>query len=240
MIDTLRGWFRSLASAGPTSLDEASLRKAASDGILALGTFGNGGMRVFPRGVTVRVTVPEGRVDTLRSILEHPEFDDMLVADLTNRLVSVGALPARRYVVVVGEEEGVQVTGDTSSVVCVLVVEGGDRDGARLPIENGRASWRAGRGPRHDDETGQPNDFVLTNDALFVSRAAAVFRYDNGLHVDVRGQAAALVVHPAVGTPVFPYNTPRKSCPLHVGDVVVFNDGQQAQIRVRCLPGDAS
>lgn len=240
MLDTLRGWFRSVAHAGPASLDRAALLSEASRGILALGTFGERGAHVFPSGVTVRVTVPEGKVGGFEKIVETPSFDQELLADLRNRLVAFEEFPARRYVVVAGETEGVEVIGDPKTAVFVLVVEGGDRDGARFPVENVRATWRMGRGPSHDEAGGLPNDFVLTDTARFVSRAAAVLRYDAGLHLEVKEQGAALVVHRAGGGQERPYNTPRGSCPLLVGDVVEFNDGRQAHLRVRCLAGDAS
>jgi hypothetical protein len=240
MLDSLRGLYRSLVHTGTASLDRASILTEAAQGILSLGTFGERGAHVFPSGVTVRVAVTESKVDGIRRIVENPSFDRELIADLRNRLVAFEEFPARRYVEVAGAADGVEGLGDPKTVVFVLVVEGGDRDGARFPVENVRATWRMGRGPTHDDHGGLPNDFVLTETARFVSRAAAVLRYDAGLHLDVKEQGAALVIHRAGGGQERPYHTPRGSCPLLVGDVVEFNDGRQAQVRVRCLTGDAS
>jgi hypothetical protein len=238
MFGSLGEWLRSFGRA-PPGLDRASILAEAARGILSLGTFGERGAQVFPSGVTVRVTVHAGKADGVRKIVQSPTFDQELLADLRNRLVSVEDVPARRYLVEEGDVEGVDVVGDPRAVVFTLVVEGGDRAGTRFRVENVRAVWRMGRGPSHDDQGGLPNDLVLTDTARFVSRAAAVLRYDAGLHVEVREQREALVVHRAGGGQERPFHTAKGSVPISAGDLIEFNDGRQARVCVRCLAGEA-
>jgi hypothetical protein len=219
-------------------LDHASIVQEATRGILELGTYGDRGVRVFPSGVTVRVRAFEGRVEGLRKVVESSAFDTELVAELRNRLAAFDQLPSRRYEVDTGETEGVEVVADVARVVLVLVVEGGDRDGARFPIRNVRGSWRVGRGATHDAHF--LNDFVLSEGARFVSRAAAVIHHDAGVRIEVRDQREALVVRAASGDPVRPFLTAEKSCPLAPGDVVEFTDGERARLRLLCVAGDSS
>jgi hypothetical protein len=237
MWKRISGWARSAFASGTDPLDQPTLLRSVEDGVLALGRRGEQGRDAFPPGVRVRVTVRGGGVETVRGFVTDPAFDRDVESALANRLVTPSSLPARRYEVVAGDADGVEVLEDARVLAAVLVVEGGDRDGDRYPIENVRRDWRVGRGRWHaesEHEQRTANDIVVTDEARFVSRAAAVIRRGSGLlEVETRNQGDCLVVVRRDGTRVRPALVASGRCPLEAGDCVEFHDGDATAVRLR-------
>lgn len=225
---------------GDDELGRDDLLRAAEEGILALKRHGARGKEVFPAGVKIVVRAPEGSLDTLRAFVKDPSFERDLEARLQNRLVAVEALPARRYVVERGEPAGIAVEEDERALAGVFVVEGGDQDGARFPVDLGRKEWRIGRGRWHQerpDDQRLPNDIVLTETLPWVSRAAALIRRSGALlEVEARQQGEYLIVVRRDGTQVRPAMTASGRTPLAPGDRVELHDGQSGRIVLRFHP----
>lgn len=243
MWKNVRDWARSAFSSGTDPLDQPTLLRSVEDGILALARRGEQGRDAFPPGVRVRVTVRGGGLETVRGFVSDPAFDREVEAALANRLASPSTLPARRYEVVSGASDAVEVLEDARVLAAVLVVEGGDRDGDRYPIENARREWRVGRGSWHaesEDDQRVANDIIVTDEARLVSRAAAVLRRGSGLlEVEARNQGDCLVVVRRDGSRVRPAHVSSGRCPLEAGDRVEFHDGDATAVRLRVtLPED--
>ncbi|MFZ5480570.1 MAG: hypothetical protein ACOZNI_27655 [Myxococcota bacterium] len=224
-------------SGGEDELGRDDLLRRVEDGILALKRHGARGREVFPAGVRVRVVAADGSLATLRGFVADPAFERELEARLANRLATPDQLPARRYEVVAGEPTDVTVIEDPDRVAAVLVIEGGDRDGDRFPVELGRREWRVGRGKWHQerpDDQRLPNDIVLTESLAWVSRAAAIVRRAGALlEVEARQQGEFLVVVKRDGTQQRPAMTASGRIPLAVGDRVELHDGQNGRVALR-------
>lgn len=141
--------------------------------------------------------------------------------------------PVRRWEVERGEADAVEVLEDASPLFAVLVVAGGDRDGDRFPVGAGAREWRIGRGRWHADNRLQ-NDIVLSESAVWLSRAAAVLRRTaGGFELEARDQGEYVVVLPRDGTPRRPAMSASGRVALAVGDEIEFHDGKEARLRLR-------
>lgn len=217
-------------------LDRPDLVRQVSRGILALRRRGPTGVEELPPGVRVTVEVAGGSLELLRGWVADPAFEREIDARLLNDLARPGELPARRYVVVEAERTAVRIDEDAAPTFCVLVIEGGDRHGDRYPVGPGRREWRMGRGRWHTDNR-LPNDVILTEDARWVSRAAAVLRRTGSLfEVEAREQGEFVVVVPADGSPQRPAMTASRKVPVGIGDRVEFHDGRDAHITLVVRP----
>ncbi len=224
---------RTLGSDNDGELGYTDLVTMAARGMLALARRDARGAWVFPPGVIVRVTAAEGSLETLRGWAADPATEREVTARLLNERVEAQDLPARRWEVLAGEHDGIEVVEDPSPVFAVLVVEGGDRDGDRYPVGPGRREWRLGRGRWHADNRLQ-NDVVLSDGAAWVSRAAAVLRRTaGGFELEARDQGEFVVVVPRDGTPKRPAMTASGRVTLGVGDRVEFHDGKEARLALR-------
>lgn len=227
-------------SGGDHELSRDDLLREIEAGILALQRHGRKGKETFPPGVRVRITTSEGSLETLRGFVTDPAFERDLEARLRNRLVDPEALPARRYDVSVGERNAVTVDEDGNALQGSFVVEGGDQEGARFPIELTRKEWRIGRGRWHQerpDDQRLPNDILVTDTLSYVSRAAALVRRTGAfLEIEARQQGDFLIVERKDGTRLRPAMTAAGRIPLQLGDRILFHDGHDAQIVLRVEP----
>ena len=236
ILDSLRQSLRG----GDDELGRDDLLKRVEDGILAHKRFGARGKEVFPLGVRIRVTTGAKGVETLRGFVDDPAFERELEARLLNRLATPDRLPARSWSVAAGDVNSVVVEEDSAALQGTFVVDGGDKDGNRYPIELGRKEWRVGRGRWHQerpDDQRLPNDLVITETAAFVSRAAALIRRAGAfLEVEARQQGEFLLVQRRDGTKVRPALTAAGRIALAPGDRLLFHDGGQAEIGLRLDP----
>ncbi len=236
LLDKVRASLRG----GDDELTRDDLLRQIEEGILTLKRFGARGREVFPPGVRIRITTREAGRETLRGFVEDPGFERDLEARLLNRLATPDLLPARRYTVVAGEENGVVVEEDATALQGSFVVSGGDRDGDRHPVELTRKEWRLGRGRWHQerpDDQRLPNDIIVTDALPFVSRAAALIRRTGAfLEVEARQQAEFLVVIRRDGTQLRPALSASGKVPLNVGDRLLFHDGKTGEITLRLDP----
>lgn len=238
IFDTIR---RGL-SGGDEELSRDDLLRDIETGILALKRHGSRGREVFPAGVRIDVRAAEGSLVTLRAFLADPAFERDLEARLQNRLVHVETLPARRYKVERGEPAGVTVTEDELSLAGVLVIEGGDLDGHRFPVDLGRREWRIGRGRWHQesaDDQRLPNDIALTESLPWISRAAAILRRSGALlEVEARQQGEFLIVVRRDGTQVRPAMSASGRAAVRPGDRLEFHDGREGRVALRLDPAE--
>lgn len=240
VFDRIRDALAGPLAGGEDELGREDLLRRLEEGLLALKRHGPRGREVFPAGVRVVVTVAEGSLATVRAFVADPSFERDLEARLQNRLVSADVLPARRYLVQKGDATRVELLEEDRHVGAVLVVEGGDRDGDRWPVELGRREWRIGRGKWHQerpDDQRLPNDVVLTETTAWISRAAAIVRRAGAfLEVEARQQGDFLVVVRRDGTQVRPAMTAAGRVPLAAGDRLVFHDGGEGRVVLRVDP----
>lgn len=236
ILDKLKQTF----SGGDDELSRDDVLREVESGILALARHGRRGREVFPPGVRVRITAAEGSLESLRAFVAGPGFERDLEARLRNRLVDPEHLPARRYEVTAGEASRIVVEDDASALLGTFVVQGGDQDGARYPIELTRKEWRIGRGAWHQerpDDQRLPNDLVVTETLPWVSRAAAIVRRTGAvMEVESRQQGEFLVVVRRDGTQLRPSMTASGRAPLAPGDRLLFHDGGQGRVELRIEP----
>lgn len=232
---------RSLAG-GDDELGREDLLRHIEAGILALKRHGARGKEVFPAGVCVRITAPPsdrggGGLATLRAFVADPGFERDLEARLQNRLVDAGAFPARVYIVSEGDASEVVVEENAHAISAILVIEGGDRDGDRFPVDLGRREWRIGRGRWHQerpDDQRLPNDIVLTEKEAWVSRAAALLRRSGAfLEIEARQQGEFVIVARRDGSLLRPAMTAAGRLAVGPGDRIEFHDGQNGRITLR-------
>lgn len=233
ILDTIK---RGLAG-GDDELSRDDLLRATEEGILGLKRHGSRGREVFPAGVRVRIRANEGSLATLRAFVADPTFERDLEARLANRLVGAADLPARRYVVELGDDAGITVAEDDQMLAGVFAVEGGDNDGHRYPVDLQRREWRLGRGRWHQerqDDQRLPNDIVLTESLAWISRAAALFRRSGALiEVESRQQGEFLIVVRRDGTQVRPSMTASGRTAIRPGDRIEFHDGHSGRVTLR-------
>lgn len=226
-----------VATAGDDELGREDLLREACDGVLKLKRHGAKGKEVFPPGVIVRVAARDGSLESLRRFVVDPGFEQDLDAMLKNRLTEPGVLPARRYVIALGERNHVAVEDDTLGVQAQFVVEGGDKDGDVYLVALSQREWRLGRGRWHQesgDDQRIANDVVLSETLPWVSRAAAVIERTGAfLEVVSRQQKDFLVVVKADGAKIRPHLTASGRAPVAVGDRLEFHDGMTAVLTLR-------
>ena len=115
-----------------------------------------------------------------------------------------------------------------------LVIAGGDRDGAAVPLP---ASWTElafGRGPWHGAEHGAKNDVVVCDKTEFVSRRAGrLYRAGHQLEVVALDQADELVVRRGSGETVRPARTARGRAIVRMEDAIELGDGRGGVITLR-------
>lgn len=226
-----------VASAGDDELGREDLLREACDGVLKLKRHGAKGKEVFPPGVIVRVTARDGSLESLRRFVADSTFEQDLDAMLKNRLTEPGVLPARRYVITLGDRNRVLVEDDALGVQAQLVVEGGDKDGDVYLVALSQREWRLGRGRWHQesgDDQRIANDVVLSETLPWVSRAAAVLERSGAfLEVVSRQQKDFLVVVKADGAKIRPHLTASGRAPIAVGDRLEFHDGVSGVLTLR-------
>lgn len=231
---------RKLLDGGDTDLGREDLLRQIEEGILALRRHGAAGREVFPPAVRVRVQAAEGSLETLRQWTSDPRFEQELEARLLNRLVEAEGLPTRQYRVERGETTSVRIEEESRAIIGLAVLEGGDRDGACVTLESGRREWRLGRGAWHQERAEDqrlPNDIVLSDNLMFISRAAAILHRSGAtLEVEARQQGEFLVVLHRDGSRRRPSNTARGRVAIRVGDRLEFHDGGQQKLVLAILP----
>jgi hypothetical protein len=234
-VSPLVSRFRKLLSGGADELGRDDLLRRVVDGCFALKTFGARGAEVFPRSVLVRVQVASGAVELIRNLVEEPAFDREIEARLLNRMVDAQkrALPLRRYVVESGERDQVRVEEDGHGALVCLRIEGGDLDGRLLELLSARQEFRLGRGAWHGGDQRIPNDLVVTDSLVFVSRAAAVLRRAGTLfELESRDQRECLAVVRPTGERIRPALSASGRCLVQPGDCIELNDGRGVAIRL--------
>ncbi len=244
--NVVRGTAETVAAAGDDELGREDLLREACDGILKLKRHGAKGKEVFPPGVIIRVTARDGSLESLRRFVADQQFEQDLDAMLKNRLTEPGILPARRYVVALGEHNRVAVEDDTMGIQAQFVVEGGDKDGDVFLVQLSQREWRLGRGrwhQEHGDDQRVANDVILTDTLPWISRAAAVIERTGAfLEIVSRQQKDFLVVVKADGAKIRPHLTASGRAPVAVGDRLEFHDGVSGllTLRVERMPEEAS
>lgn len=229
---TVAGGVARAAADDDGELGREDLLRQTVKGILALRRHGARGVDEFPAAVLVHITVATGSIETLRRWTRDSAFEREMEARLLNELATPGDLPARRYDIAAGERDGIEVSEDAAPIWAVLVIDGGDRDKDRYPVEGARREWRLGRGPWHVDHR-LPNDIILATEDRWVSRAAAILHRTGALfEVEAREQGEFLVVHPRDGTPKRPAMVPSGRVAVQIGDTLEFHDGADHHIRV--------
>lgn len=228
---TLQRWF----GGGEDELTRPDLLRRTVSGIRSLQSWGEQGKERYPAAVQVHVSVYEGSREVVREMVEDPQFDREVEDRLLNEMASpqVEDLPLRRYRVVAGERNRVDVEEETAATVCTLVIEGGDRAGERIPLPASQREFRMGRGPWHGRRKTLANDIVVSEHDAYVSRAAALLRRrGSGFEVEARDQRDHLVVRRGDGATIRPANTPRGRVLVTPGDCLEFGDGAEEWIRI--------
>ncbi|MCP4657604.1 MAG: hypothetical protein GY856_19535 [bacterium] len=217
-------------------LDQPALRRQVVAGILDLKQRGWRGVETLPSAVTVRIRVGRGSLDVVRRLVDDPEFDADIEADLLNRLVGARAeaLPVRHYDIRTAARTSVTVAETADDALAWLEIEGGDRNGNWYPFKASAASYRVGRGPWHGPDQTLANELVLSDGDPFDSRRAAVLRRaGSSLEVEALDQEDYLVVTRPDGKRIRPTHVPRRRVRVRPGAVIEFNDGGQQVVRVR-------
>jgi hypothetical protein len=220
---------------GMGELGQPDLLRKVADGIAGLGRHGDRGRPALPREVEVHIEVAEGSLEVIERFVQDPAFDTEVQGRLLNELVRVPPeeLPLRRYIVEAGPRTRV-VVRETPPRRFVLCIEGGDRDGARLPLTAGRRDFLLGRGEWHGDEPGVANDIVLSESEKAVSRRAArLHRCGRGLELESLDQQEALVVIRREGERLHPVLAAGGRVLVGPGDVIELTDGRAPVLRVR-------
>lgn len=226
---------RKMLGGGSDELGRDDLLRRVADGICLLKTYGARATELFPPAVKVRVTVANGAVGLIQSMLEDPAFDQEIEARVLNRMVSPRrhALPLRRYSVSAGISNLVQVEEDDSTALARLRIEGGDRDGQVHELPSLIRELRLGRGSWHGAEQRVRNDIILTESLPWVSRAAAILKRSGPYYeVESRDQKQFLAVLRPDGSRVRPEMAASGRVPFRPGDCIELVDGQDSTIRL--------
>lgn len=227
------GWLSDLLRGGNDELGWDDLIRRTVDEVAKLRSDGPRGESVFPEGVIVRITVPEGSAAIVQGFVDRPDLDRDVGAALANRCdVATDALPSREYIVSVADRASVTVSEGVAKP-WRFVVAGGDRDGQTLAVP---ASWNElsfGRGPWHGADHGARNDLVVCDKTEFVSRRAGrLFRAGHQLEVASLDQGDELVVRRPSGEAVRPARTARGRAVVKPGDSIELSDGKGGALRL--------
>lgn len=185
--------------------------------------------------VGVLIEVGGGSVAVVQSFVDDPEFDRDVGNDLLNRLVKIrrDALPTRLYEVRAAARTKVTVAETADGNLAWLEVHGGDCGDSWYNLALSQAEWRLGRGPKHGDDDQMANDVIVSNEALFVSRKAAVLRRSgSGLMIESLDQGDYLAVLKD-GQRIRPTHVRSGTVRIRPGDAIEFNDGKSQSIKVR-------
>jgi len=231
----LKALLTGLGEGSAEELSQPDLLRLITDAFAKLARRDDKGVPILPREVEVQVNVGKGSVEVVERFVQDPAFDRELEARLLNELVRLQPenLPLRRYVVEAGDTNGVEIR-ELRPRKFHLRIEGGDREGARLPLPHGRRDFLLGRGEWHGDDPGSVNDLVLSESEKAVSRRAArLHRSSYGLELESLDQREALVVVRPDGERVRPVLSANGRVLVGPEDVIEFTDGKQTVLRVR-------
>lgn len=231
----LKALWEGLGQASADELSQPDLLRKVTEEFVRLARHDDKGVPLLPKEVEVHIRVGAGSVQVIERFVQDPSFDRELEARLLNELVRLQpeALPLRKYIV---------ETADTTSVLVRelkprqyrLRIEGGDRQGAKFPLPQGRRDFLLGRGEWHGDDPGSVNDIVLSESEKAVSRRAArLHRGSLGLELEALDQRDALVVVRPNGERVRPVLSANGRVVVGTEDVIEFTDGKQPVLRVR-------
>ncbi len=224
------------SEAGRETLDQPSLRQAVVKGVMVLRQRGQRGVDALPRAVQVRIRIGQGSEAVVRRIVDDPQFDADVEADLLNRLVGARAeaLPVRNYDIQTDELTSVTVVESSNDAIAWLQIEGGDREGERYPFEATEGCYLLGRGPWHGRDKLLANQMVVSDNDRFVSRRAALLRRaGSGLEIESRDQGDSLVVVRENGRRIRPTHVRERRVSLRPGDAIEFSDGGSQVVRMR-------
>lgn len=225
--------FRKILGGGRGETSRDDLIGRVVEEILTFKTFGVRGVEIFPASLGIRVNVRAPELT--RAFVEDPSFDREIEASLLNRMATPNreALPLRRYIVERAEDDSVVVEELRASDAALLRVDGGDLDGARIPLPSSARELRLGRGPWHGPDARIRNDLVITESLPWISRAAAVLhRSGPTLEIESRDQGECLAVLRPDGRRVRPHMTASGRQALRPGDAIELSDGAASSLRL--------
>jgi hypothetical protein len=231
----LKALFEGLGQASADELSQPDLLRKVTDEFVRLARHDERGVPLLPKEAEVHIRVGAGSVQVIERFVEDPSFDRELEARLLNELVRLQpeALPLRRYVVEAADTTSVEVR-ELKPRRYRLRIEGGDRDGARFPLPQGRRDFLLGRGEWHGDDPGSVNDVVLSESEKAVSRRAArLHRGSAGLEIEARAHRAGRGVGRPHRERVRPVLSANGRVVIGTEDVIEFTDGKQPVLRVR-------
>jgi hypothetical protein len=219
MYDGTVGWLSDLLTGGDGELGWDDLIRRVVDEIAALRRYGARGEVVLPPEVTVRITVGEGSVATVKELVDRPELDREVAAALANRCdVPLEQLPHREYVVSAADRTSVTIS-EAAPRAWQIAIAGGDRDGQALALPERWSEVTFGRGAE--------NDLVVCEKTQFVSRRAGrLVRAGHQIEVHALDQGDLLVVRRADGDTVRPARTARGCVAIRGGDAIELGDGR--------------
>jgi hypothetical protein len=227
------GWLSDLLRGGDDELGWDDLIRRTVDEVAKLRSYGQRGETVFPEGVIVRITVPEGNVAVVQGFIDRPDLDREVSAALANKCdVATEALPAREYIVSIADRASVTASEGLAKA-WRLVISGGDRDGQMLALPTTWSELAFGRGPWHGADHGARNDLVVCDKTEFVSRRAGrLFRAGHQLEVASLDQGDELVVRRPSGETVRPARTARGRAIVKADDAIELGDGKGGALRL--------
>ena len=228
------GWLSGLIKGGSDELGWDDLIRRVVAAIAQLAHDGAKGARVFPPAVIVKLEVAEGSVAVVQGFVDDPRFDREVGAGVANRCdVAATDLPLRSYVVAAADEVAVIAEPGAVPGGLELLIEGGDRAGAVLPLPPGRTELTFGRGEWHGGPAHVRNDLVVCEKNDFVSRRAGrLFRVARMLEVEALDQRDLLLVRRASGEVLRPARTARGRVAVGAGDVIELADGRGDAVRL--------
>jgi len=216
-------WFSNLLRGGEGELGWDDVIRRVVDAIAELRRYGARGEVVLPPEVTVRITVGEGSVATVKELVDRPELDREVGAALANRCdVPLEQLPHREYVVSAADRTTVTVS-EAAQRPWHLRITGGDRDGQEVALPERWSEVTFGRG--------SDNDLVVCERTQFVSRRAGrLVRAGHVIEVHALDQGDLLAVRRADGDLLRPSRTARGCVAIKAGDAIELADGRGGTI----------
>ena len=226
MYDGMVSWFSNLLRGGDGELGWDDVIRRVVDAIAELRRYGARGEVVLPPEVTVRITVGEGSVATVKELVDRPELDREVAAALANRCdVPLEQLPQREYLVSAADRTTVTVS-EGAPRPWQVTIAGGDRDGQALALPERWSELTFGRGAE--------NDLAVCEKTQFVSRRAGrLVRAGHLIEVHALDQGDLLVVRRADGETVRPARTARGCVAVRGGDAIELGDGRGGLVTLR-------